>query len=67
MNFLLRPSQNVAAEQPSTNGSPADTYYKSKPAATLEGLIAEYPHPWYSTGEDNLYVGRLTTIYVQIN
>ena len=49
MNFLMRPAQNVAAEQPSTNESPADTHYKSKPAATLEGLIAEDPYPRYST------------------
>ncbi|XP_059446287.1 uncharacterized protein LOC132177835 [Corylus avellana] len=52
MNFLLRPAQNAAAEQPSTNESPADTHYKSKPAATLEGLIAEDPYPRYSAVDD---------------
>lgn len=52
MNFLLRPTQNAAAEQPSTNESPADAQYKSKTAATLEGLIAEDPYPQYSPIED---------------
>lgn len=52
MNFLLRPAQSAAAEEPSAHESPADLNYKTKPAATLEGLIAEDPYPQYSTVVD---------------
>ncbi|XP_041015564.1 uncharacterized protein LOC121258220 isoform X1 [Juglans microcarpa x Juglans regia] len=52
MNFLLRPAQSAAAEELSVHESPADMNYKTKPAATLEGLIAGDPYPQYSTVED---------------
>lgn len=52
MNFLLRSTQHVAAEQPSLPETPAETPHISKPAATLEGLIAEDPYPQFSTIEE---------------
>lgn len=45
MNFLLRQSPTVAAEQPSVNGSNIDTHKMSRSVTTLEGLIAEDPPP----------------------
>lgn len=53
MNFLLRPTQNAAAELPSIHESASDTLYKPKPGTTLEGLIAEEPNPEYSPVEDH--------------
>ncbi|KAK4598395.1 hypothetical protein RGQ29_015744 [Quercus rubra] len=53
MNFLYRPTQNAAAEQPSIHESATDTLYKPKPGTTLEGLIAEDPNPEYSPVEDH--------------
>lgn len=55
MNFLLRTTQNVAAEpppvrEPSANLPPAPTAPKS---ATLEGLIAEDPFPQFPATEDH--------------
>lgn len=52
MNFLMRSSHHVAAEQPSLPEIPAETHHISKPAATLEGLIAEDPYPQFSTIEE---------------
>ncbi|XP_057949278.1 uncharacterized protein LOC131144579 [Malania oleifera] len=54
MNFLLRPAQTVAAEQTSVREFPTDVQYASKPAATLEGLIAEDPYPQYSTADEHV-------------
>lgn len=53
MNFLMRPAQNADSEQPSTHESPADRHHKTKPAATLEGLIAEDPYPQFYNVEDH--------------
>lgn len=52
MNFLLRSTHHVAAEQPSLQEAPAETPQTSKPAVTLEGLIAEDPYPQFSTVEE---------------
>ncbi|KAF3431408.1 hypothetical protein FNV43_RR26139 [Rhamnella rubrinervis] len=52
MNFLIRSTHHVAAEQPSFPETPAETHHMSKPTPTLEGLIAEDPFPQFSTIEE---------------
>ncbi|KAI6686471.1 hypothetical protein NL676_032384 [Syzygium grande] len=53
MNFLLRPSPTVAAEQPSVNGSNTDMHKMSRPVTTLEGLIADDSFPPFDSAEDS--------------
>lgn len=53
MNFLMRSTPSVTAEQASVPEPPAETYHVPKPASSLESLIAEDPYPRHSRVEEH--------------
>lgn len=52
MNFLLRTAHTPTPDLPTVPEQSADMHSSSKPATTLEGLIAEDPFPESSTNGD---------------
>lgn len=52
MNFLLRSNQTAVPELPPVQEFQAEAKHMSKPASTLEGLIAEDPFPVNTSASD---------------